>query len=242
MFIRVLKLLYGGVCYIVFLAAFLYAIGFVGDLLVPKTIDSGPVGPLWPSLALDAVLLGVFAVQHSAMARPAFKRWWKAIVPADLERSTYVLVSSLALALIYWAWRPAPGMIWRTEGVVQIVLTGLFWLGWLMVLASTFMLSHFELFGLSQVWASLRRKAEPTLTFRTPLLYGLVRHPIMLGFIVAFWAAPTMTLGRLVFAIATTGYILIALQFEERDLVAMFGETYQAYRRRTPMLLPFTRR
>jgi protein-S-isoprenylcysteine O-methyltransferase Ste14 len=239
--VRALKLAYGGACYLVFLAAFLYAIAFVGDLPVVKTIDSGAGGPLWSSLAIDAVLLGVFAVQHSLMARPAFKRWWTRLVSADIERSTYVLLSSLALGLIFWQWRAAAGVVWRLDGAAAAAVAVLFWIGWLVVLASTFMLSHFELFGLSQVWAALRRRSTPPPTMRTPLLYGFVRHPIMLGFVIAFWSAPTMTVGRLFFAVSTTLYILIALQLEERDLVVLFGDAYRAYRERTPMLAPFTK-
>jgi protein-S-isoprenylcysteine O-methyltransferase Ste14 len=238
---RILKVAYGGVCYVLFLVVFLYAIGFVGGFVAPKRIDTGAAGAMWPSLAIDAVLLGVFAAQHSVMARPAFKRWWTRMIPADIERSTYVLFSSLALALIFWQWRPVPAVIWRLEGAAATAVLSLSALGWLVVLASTFMLSHFQLFGLTQVWSALQEKAAPAMAFRTPLLYGLVRHPIMLGFIIAFWAAPVMTIGHLFFAAMTTGYILIALQFEEHDLVAAFGETYLAYRRRVPMLAPFLR-
>jgi len=241
MLARVLKFAYGGVCYIVFLATFLYAIGFVSGFFVPKSVDTGPAGPVWTNLLFDAVLLGVFAAQHTVMARPAFKRWWTRIVPPDIERSTYVLLSSLALALLFWQWRPVPGVVWRLDGAAALAVQGLGGLGWLVVLASSFMLSHFELFGLAQVWAALREKTAPVLSFRTPLLYGLVRHPIMLGFLMAFWAAPVMTVGHLFFAVMTTGYILIALQFEEHDLLAAFGEAYVAYRRRVPMLAPFTR-
>jgi len=241
MFMRVLKVAYGGLCYLLFFGVFLYAVGFVSGFLVPKAIDTGPTGPLALSLVVDAALLSLFAIQHSVMARPAFKRWWTRIVPSDIERSTYVLVSSLCLALLFWQWRPLGGTVWRAEGAAANLVLAIAALGWLTVLASTFMLSHFELFGLAQVWAQFREKAAPLLAFKTPWLYGLVRHPIMLGFVIAFWAAPTMSLGHLVFAVATTGYILVALQFEEHDLVERFGETYRDYRRAVPMLIPFTK-
>lgn len=239
---KLLQMLYAAVAYVLFLGVFLYAIAFVGDFVVPKTIDSGASGPLLPSLAIDALLLGVFALQHSVMARPAFKQWWTSIVPRPIERSTYVLMSSLALALLFWQWRPLGEAVWSLHGSAAQAVVGVFVLGWLVVLASTFMLSHFELFGVSQAYAALRDRAAAPMQFRTPMLYGLVRHPIMLGFIIAFWAAPNMSLGHLVFAAATTLYILAALQFEEADLMTAFGTSYADYRRRVPMLLPFTRR
>lgn len=240
---RILALLYGGVAYIVFLVSFLYAIGFVGNLVVPKTVDTGPGGGLLPALLIDALLLGLFAIQHSVMARPGFKRWWTTIVPQAIERSTYVLLSSLLLLLLYWQWRPLPQTIWHVEQpAIAMLLIGLFWLGWLIVLLSTFMLNHFDLFGLQQVWQNWRGAAQTGTEFRTPLLYRLVRHPIMVGFIIAFWATPTMSLGHLVFALATTGYILIALQLEERDLVAAFGDRYRDYQRQVGMLLPWPKR
>jgi protein-S-isoprenylcysteine O-methyltransferase Ste14 len=238
---RILKLLYGAASYTVFLAAFLYAVGFVAGLAVPKAIDHGAATPLPAALAIDAALLGLFAVQHSLMARPAFKRWWTRIVSPDIERSTYVLLSSLTLGLIFWQWRAAPGLVWNVGAAAAAAIWALCAAGWLIVLASTFMLSHFELFGLTQVFAALRRRPPPEAQFRTPLLYGLVRHPIMLGFVIAFWAAPRMSVGHLFFAAATTSYILLALQLEEHDLVASFGATYIAYRQRVPMLLPFVR-
>ena len=238
---KLLQLAYATAAYVLFLGAFLYSIGFVGDLLVPKTIDSGPRGPWIMALAVDAVLLGVFAVQHSVMARPAFKRWWTRIVPEGIERSTYVLASSLCLSLLFWQWRPLDMTVWALSGLTAYIMRAVFLLGWLVVLASTFMLSHFELFGLTQAYSAFRDRTVETLPFHTPMLYGLVRHPIMLGFITAFWAAPVMTYGHLAFAIATTGYILIALQLEESDLVASFGAKYLDYRRRVPMLIPFTR-
>jgi methanethiol S-methyltransferase len=238
---KLLQLAYAAVAYVVFLGAFLYSIGFVGDLLVPKTIDSGSQGPWITALVADAALLGVFAAQHSVMARPAFKRWWTRIVPTGIERSTYVLASSLCLILLFWQWRPLGVTVWTLSGLSAQVVRAVFFLGWLVVLASTFMLSHFELFGLTQAYSAFRDRAVETLPFHTPMLYGLVRHPIMLGFLIAFWAAPAMTLGHLVFAVATTLYILIALQLEESDLVAIFGAKYLDYRRRVPMLVPFTR-
>lgn len=238
---KLLQLAYATAAYVLFLGAFLYSIGFVGDLLVPKTIDSGPPGPWIMALAVDAAVLGFFAVQHSVMARPAFKRWWTRIVPVGIERSTYVLASSLCLVLLFWQWRPLGVTVWALNGLASQIVFAVFVLGWLVVLASTFMLSHFELFGLTQAYSAFRDRTVETLPFHTPMLYGLVRHPIMLGFIMAFWAAPVMTYGHLAFAIATTGYILIALQLEESDLIASFGSKYLDYRSRVPMLVPFTR-
>jgi protein-S-isoprenylcysteine O-methyltransferase Ste14 len=237
---KVLGFLYGVVSYAVFFAAFLYAIGFVEDLIVPKTIDSGAAGALVPSLVIDALLLGVFAIQHSVMARPAFKAAWTKFVPPAIERSTYVLLASLALVLLFWQWRPLPTVIWAAPaGLVSTVLLTISFAGWLIVLTSTFLINHFDLFGLRQVWAHASGREIPPADFRTPLFYQVVRHPIYLGFLVAFWAAPTMTFGHLVFAIATTGYILIGIQLEERDLVAMFGDVYRGYQKRVSMILPW---
>jgi protein-S-isoprenylcysteine O-methyltransferase Ste14 len=237
---RILGILYGVVSYAIFFAAFLYTVGFVEDLVVPKTIDSGTAGPLIPSLAIDALLLGVFAVQHSVMARPAFKAVWTKIVPPAIERSTYVLVASLLLALLCWQWRPLPSVIWSAPaGAISTALLAVSFAGWLIVLSSTFLINHFDLFGLRQVWAYASGKEIPPSGFVTPLFYRVVRHPLYLGFIIAFWAAPTMTLGRLVFAVATTGYILIGIQLEERDMVAVFGDTYRTYQKRVSMILPW---
>lgn len=231
--------LYAVASYVTFFAAFLYAIVFVGDLAAAKTIDSGAPGPLVPSLVVDAMLLSLFAVQHSVMARPAFKRWWTRFVPPPIERSTYVLFASLALIALYAFWRPLTQPIWTVPpGPLATALDVLFWVGWGVVLVSTFLINHFELFGLKQVWDRLRRKPAVAPEFRTPGFYRFVRHPIYLGFVLAFWSTPSMTLGHLVFAIGTLGYILVAIQFEERDLIAAFGDRYRAYRRQAGMLVP----
>ena len=236
---KMFAFIYGVICYAVFFISFLYAIGFVGNMVVPKGIDSGTDVSLAESLFVNLVLLGLFAAQHTIMARPAFKRWWTKIIPVEIERSTFVLVASLLLLLLYWQWRPMTGVIWNMENSVgTMLLYGIFWLGWITVLLSTFMIDHFDLFGLRQVFLPLINKEYHHLTFRTTMLYKYVRHPIMLGFIIAFWATPYMSAGHLLFAIATTGYILIGLQFEEHDLRTYIGPDYDEYRQRVPMLMP----
>jgi methanethiol S-methyltransferase len=240
---NVVGVLYGVGAYGLCLATLLYAIGFAGNLVVAKSIDSGTVGPLLDSLMINVALLGLFAVQHSVMARPAFKRLWTRIVPVSVERSTYVLLASLALVALYWQWRPIPTLVWTVRDPIAAgAITAVFWLGWALLIASTFMISHFELFGLRQVFARLLGKEPAAPTFHTPLLYRRVRHPIYLSFLLAFWAAPSMTVGHLLFALATTGYILIAIQLEERDLIHLFGDQYRRYRQHVAMLLPLPRR
>ncbi len=236
-------LLYGVTVYLLFLATLVYAVAFVGNLpIAPNTIDRGPSAPVVDALIVDGALLAMFAVQHSVMARQGFKRWWTRLVPSPVERTTYVLLSSLALALLLWQWRPLPQIVWATSGLLAIALQAVFWLGWAVALVSTFLISHFELFGLHQVMARLTGRALPAPSFRTPLLYRYTRHPLYLGFLLAFWAAPAMSAGHLLFAAACTGYIFIGARLEERDLVALFGEQYRRYRQRVAMIIPLPRR
>lgn len=234
--------LYGLICYAIFLATFLYAVGFIGGFLVPTTLDGPAHGSLWQGILVNASLLGLFAVQHSIMARRWFKEWWTRVVPPEIERSTYVLFSSLALILVFWLWRPLGGTVWSIgDPTGRLVLRSLFAFGWTLVLVSTFLINHFDLFGLRQVWLFLRNKPYTPLRFGTPGPYRLVRHPLYVGWFFAFWMTPVMTYAHLLFAIATTAYILLAIQFEERDLVREHGRAYEEYRRNVPMLVPFTK-
>jgi protein-S-isoprenylcysteine O-methyltransferase Ste14 len=237
-----LAVLYGVVAYAIFFLTFLYAVGFVAGIPIPKGIDTGAVHSLGKSLIVDVFLLGLFAVQHSLMARPAFKAWWTQFVPKPIERSTYVLFASLCLILLYWQWRPLPTLVWSVPAPWRALLWMVSALGWATVLLSTFLINHFDLFGLRQVWAYRSGKEVPPPDFRTPLFYKVVRHPIYLGFILAFWATPTMSQGHLLFAAATTAYILIGIQLEERDLIKVFGARYEAYRGEAGMLYPKPRR
>ena len=240
---RIAFFVYGSLSYVIFLGTFLYALAFVGNLGVPTALDGASKGPLAVAFGVDVALLGLFAVQHSVMARKWFKDWWTRVVPKPLERSTYVLFSSLALILLLWQWRPLGGVVWSVEDPVgSFVLRSLFVFGWALVLVSTFLINHFDLFGMRQVWLYLRARPYTTLNFGTPGPYRLVRHPLYVGWLFAFWSTPTMTFAHLLFAIATTAYILIAIQLEERDLVREHGDSYKAYRRSVPMLIPFTRR
>jgi protein-S-isoprenylcysteine O-methyltransferase Ste14 len=243
MFKRVLFFAYGVISYVIFFGTFLYAIAFIGNFGVPRTLDGAAEGPLAIGLAIDLLLLLVFAAQHSIMARKWFKDWWTRVVPKVIERSTYVLLSSLALILLMWQWRPLGGMIWSVDDPFgRLVLRGLFAFGWLLVLFCTFLINHFDLFGLRQVWLNLLGRPYNTLSFVTPGPYKLVRHPLYVGWLFAFWMTPVMTLAHLVFSLATTAYILLAIQFEERDLVREHGETYEDYRRAVPMLVPVPRK
>lgn len=241
---RFMTLLYGSACYAVFLATFLYAMAFVAGVGVPKHIDNGASTSLLAALAIDLGLLTLFAVQHSGMARPAFKRWWTRYVPQVIERSTFVLVSSLVLLFLFLQWRPLPQAIWQVQpGWAEWSLMAVSLLGWLMVLTSSFTINHFELFGLRQVWLFVRGREAKDEPFVLRAMYRIVRHPLMLGFLIAFWATPYMTLGHLLFSGVVTGYIFVAVKFlEERDLVAAHGEAYREYQRTVPMLVPLPKR
>jgi protein-S-isoprenylcysteine O-methyltransferase Ste14 len=239
---KVFSLFYGVICYLAFFGTILYAIGFVGNLVVSKTIDSKPQVPLFTAVMVNASLLLLFALQHSIMARPAFKRWWTKIIPEHLERSTFVLLASLCLMLMMWQWQPIGGIVWSIEDeTVKKLLLFTYLFGWIIVFGSTFLINHFDLFGLRQVWLNFRGKPYTQLPFRTPLFYRLVRHPLYLGFLIAFWSTPVMTLAHLLFAILTTGYILTAIQLEERDLVNVHGEKYRNYKKWAPMIIPFSK-
>jgi len=236
---RLIALLYGLAAYLVFFFAFLYAIGFVEGLWVPKTIDTGTVVPTTEALIVNLLLMSLFAVQHSVMARRQFKEWWTQYVPKSVERSTYVLFASLALLLLFWQWRPMPDVMWQVANPsAAMAITGLSFVGWLLVLTSTFLINHFELFGVHQVVNNLAGRTMSEPRFKTPVLYKVVRHPIYLGFIIAFWAAPVMTAGHFLFAAVTTAYIFVGIMLEERDLVAQFGDEYRNYRERVGMILP----
>jgi len=237
---RIIVFTYGVTCYLIFLSTFLYAIGFVGNVLVPKSLDSAPEITFGQALLVNVGLLGLFALQHSLMARPAFKQRWTKFVPPPVERSTYVLFSSLALLLLFWQWQPMGGIVWQVDDTMgRGILYSLFAFGWLLVLVSNFLINHFDLFGLRQVYLYLRGKEYTSLQFATPGPYKLVRHPLYVGWFFAFWATPTMTVAHLVFALLTTAYILIAIQLEERDLLAAHGKEYADYRRHVPMLIPW---
>jgi protein-S-isoprenylcysteine O-methyltransferase Ste14 len=237
---RLLGFLYGLASYLVFFGTILYAIGFVTGLFVPKTIDTGTVVPLAEALVVNLLLMSLFAVQHSVMARKQFKQWWTKYIPHSIERSTYVLLASLALVLLFWQWRPMPAVLWQVaDPQIALAITALSMVGWVLVFTSTFLINHFELFGLHQVANNLTGRPMPQVRFKTPVLYKVVRHPIYLGFIIAFWIAPVMTAGHLLFAAVTTAYIFVGIWLEERDLVAMFGDEYRNYRNRVAMIIPW---
>lgn len=241
--VRTLAIVYGTVSYLIFFVTALYTIGFVGNLFVPKTIDTGPTASFIHALIVDVLLLALFAIQHSVMARPVFKRWWTTVIPQSIERSTYVLFASVLLLLLYWQWLPIPGGIWDVEHTTGgVLLQGLYFVGWFIVFLSTFLIDHFDLFGLRQVYVNWRADEYTSPGFKTPSLYKLVRHPLMLGFLITFWATPHMTVGHLIFSLAATGYILVGVHLEERDLLAVYGEVYRRYQQRVFMLLPLPKK
>jgi protein-S-isoprenylcysteine O-methyltransferase Ste14 len=236
---RIVAFVYGTLCYLVFLATFLYGVAFLGNVGLTRTIDGVPTAPFGQALLINALLLGLFALQHSVMARPGFKRWWTKIVPQPVERSTYVLFSSLALLLLFHVWQPMGGTVWEVRDQIgRGMIYGLFAGGWVLILVATFLINHFDLFGMRQVWLYLNGRPYTPLQFTTPSLYRYVRHPLYVGWLLTFWAAPTMTAAHLVFSIATTAYILVAIQFEERDLVKVHGSAYDDYRKHVPMIVP----
>jgi methanethiol S-methyltransferase len=237
---KIVAFLYGLTAYLIFFVTFLYAIGFTSGLVVPKTIDTGPVVPIEEALIVDILLMSLFAVQHSVMARRQFKQWWTRFVPASVERSTYVLCASLALILLFWQWRPISTVVWHVpDGQTAVAIMGLSFVGWLLVLLSTFLINHFELFGVHQVVTNLAGRTMAAPRFKTPVLYKVVRHPIYLGFIISFWAAPVMTAGHMLFAAVTTAYIFVGIFLEERDLIELFGDEYRRSRQRVATLLRF---
>ncbi len=243
---KFIAFLYGIAAYLVFFVTILYAIGFVTGLMVPKTIDMtigmGTQISTVEAVVIDLILMSIFAIQHSVMARPQFKAWWTQFVPRPVERSTYVLLASLSLLLLFWQWRPLPAVVWNVENQdLAVTLVTLSFAGWALVFASTYLINHFELFGLHQVTNHMIGKETPPPRFRTPLLYNFVRHPIYLGFIIAFWVTPTMTAGHLLFAAVTTLYIFVGIALEEHDLVALFGDEYRQYKQRVSMLIPWRR-
>jgi protein-S-isoprenylcysteine O-methyltransferase Ste14 len=236
---RIAFFIYGTLCYLFFLGIFLYAVGFLGNFGVSNTIDGQPQVSIWQALAINILLLGIFGVQHSVMARQGFKRWWTQYIPTPIERSTYVLCTNIALALLFYAWQPMGGEIWQVQHPIgQAMLYGVFALGWGLVFMATLMINHFDLFGMRQVWLYLQNQAYTPLPFKTPALYRHVRHPLYVGWLLVFWATPTMTSAHLVFAVTTTIYILMAIQWEEKDLVAIHGQAYEDYQQRVPMLIP----
>ena len=236
---RAATLIYGLVCYVMFLGVFLYLIGFLGNYLVPKTVDSGTEGSLTTALLVNILLLAFFGIIHSVMARPTFKNSWTKIVPASVERSTYMLITNLQLMLLFWQWRPMTGMIWEVNNTIgQGILWALFGAGWLLVLVSTLQINHADLFGMRQVWLHFRGREYTHVALATPILYKHVRHPLYVGWIMGFWGTPRMTLGHLMFAVGMTAYIMIAIRYEERDLVRFLGEDYKKYREKVPMLIP----